>query len=214
MPSAAREENQSFKRGGPIGSGNVMRLPLVAGLMSVLVLGMLAGCVQGSSKGGTPTPAQAREPKGIVDRLTINMGEEGSSFHFTAPGGSAGGPFHVASGKLVGIHLVNAGLVEHEMAAGRGVKYVAGEHATNASDRMPDGYNESMFESLPADVFVYKPQKVETGSEGGIKEFEAEPGADLWIRTTFPDSMKGTWEIGCFKPGHYQGGMKASLIIE
>lgn len=186
-----------------------MNARLIAGLMTVLALGALAGCMQKPAEEGTPSATQeAREPKNLVERLTIHMDDEGSSMFFSAPGGPAGGSFQVSSGKIVGIHLVNVGAVEHEVLAGRGLKLVSSDAGT-----VPDGYNESLLGSLAIDAFVYEPQKVEVGTEGGIEELEAEPGGDLWIRTTFPDSMKGTWEIGCFKPGHYQAGMKATLAV-
>ncbi|MBI2078678.1 MAG: hypothetical protein HYT80_09975 [Euryarchaeota archaeon] len=179
-------------------------------VLSTLVLAatLFAGCTQEPAAEGTPIPASGREPKNLVERLTINMAETDSSFYFAEPGGSPGGPFQLSSGKIVGIHFINVGDDEHEFVAGRGVKYVP-----SASGEVPDGYNEALFESLPADVFVYKPQKVEVATEGGIGELEAEAGGDFWVRTTFPDSMKGTWEMGCFKPGHYEGGMKATLVI-
>ncbi len=33
------------------------------------------------------------------------------------------------------------------------------------------------------------------------------------IAFVVPD-QKGTWEIGCFLPGHYEGGMKGTLIVK
>jgi uncharacterized cupredoxin-like copper-binding protein len=27
-------------------------------------------------------------------------------------------------------------------------------------------------------------------------------------------SKKGTWELGCFEPGHYQAGMHKPLLVE
>lgn len=177
-------------------------------LVVIVALGFLSGCVQSPTNEGTPSPSSAREPKNLVERVPINMDDDDSSFFFAQPGGSAASQFQVPSGKVVGIHLVNVGSEEHEFVAGRGVKYVPTE-----SGEAPDGYNESLFESLPADIFVYSPEKVEVATEGGIGELEAEAGGDFWIRTTFPDSMKGTWEIGCFKTDHYQGGMKATLVV-
>jgi uncharacterized cupredoxin-like copper-binding protein len=130
------------------------------------------------------------------------MGE----YFFADDAGVKGGPFRVPAGKLVGIHLANKGIVEHEILFGRDVESKEGR---------PDGYKVSLFKSVPADVFVYPSgKKVEIGTEGELEEIELEPGGDFWIRATFPAEMKGQWEFGCFIPEHYGRGMKATLIIE
>jgi uncharacterized cupredoxin-like copper-binding protein len=34
------------------------------------------------------------------------------------------------------------------------------------------------------------------------------------LHFTLPDEAIGTWEIGCFIPGHYQAGMLAPVVVE
>lgn len=124
---------------------------------------------------------------------------------FTDAQGTEAPTFRAPAGKVVGIHVRNTDELEHEILVGRGVAEV---------DGVRDGYNESLFDLIEADIFVYGPEKVEIGGVTGFGEIEIESGGEAWIRVTFPDSVKGTWEIGCFVPGHYDAGMKATLIIE
>ena len=168
-------------------------------LAAGIVLASLAGCT--SPSGDTPPVFSDREPKNLEARILIDMGE----LHFADSAGVTGATFHVPAGKVVGIHVRNTGQIEHEIMFGR---------AVNEEGGAPDGYHESLFESVDADLFVFRPEKMEIETEGGLAEVELEPGADVWIRATFPDDAKGTWEIGCFVSGHYEGGMKATLIIE
>jgi uncharacterized cupredoxin-like copper-binding protein len=131
-------------------------------------------------------------------KLTIVMGD----LYFDSSEGARGGPFKVPAGRQVGIHIVNAGAIEHEIMFGRKVE-------------MGHGYQESLFERVAADIFVYPAgKKVEVETEGQFGELELEPGADAWTRVTFPTDVKGEWEIGCFIPGHYEAGMKATFIVE
>lgn len=176
---------------------------LVAAFAAAVVL--VSGCTQ--SPAATPAPATAtppattpvpREPKRLEERITIEMGE-----HFLADAkGVRGGPFKVSANKTVGIHVVNKGTVDHELLFGREVK-VGGDYKTN------------LFENIPVDAFAYPSgKKIEVATEGKVAELELEPGADVWLRVTFPESAKGEWEIGCFVEGHYEAGMKAKFVIE
>jgi len=40
-----------------------------------------------------------------------------------------------------------------------------------------------------------------------------EPAGEVTVRLHVPDDAVGDWEIGCFIPGHYDGGMLAALTI-
>ncbi len=167
---------------------------------------LLAGCTQQTS-GDAQTPTSddspAREPKRLEEKVPINMGD----LFFADTSGAHGGTFRVSAGKTVGLHIVNDGQIEHEVLFGRG-------GLVFADDGAPEGFNIPLFEDVPADVFVYMPEKVEVGTDGGLGELEMEAGGELWVRANFPDAVKGEWEIACFVPGHYEAGMKATLIIE
>lgn len=171
---------------------------LILGAAVLLSLALVVAC-GGSAPTSTPAPpATPREPKGLEAKLTIVMGD----FYFGSSEEARGGPFKVPAGKKVGLHIVNAGAIEHEIMLGRKVE---GSH----------GYHESLFERVAADIFVYPAgKKVEVETEAQFEELELEPGADAWVRVTFPVEARGEWEIGCFIPGHYEAGMKATLIVE
>lgn len=189
----------------------------MAGL--VVLLSLLAGCATPSppatsSDAPTTSPATTpstqpdppstfsdREPKRLESKVLIDMGE----MTFVDAQGTADATFRVPAGKVVGIHIRNTDETKHEILVGRRVAEVDGKL---------DGYNESLFDLVEADVFVYGPEMVEIGGVRGFGEIELESGAEAWIRVTFPESAKGSWEIGCFVPGHYDAGMKATLIIE
>lgn len=169
-----------------------------------LLIGLVGAC---ASPAEIPTPQPTatpapREPKKLEAKITIVMGE----MFFANEQGVRGGPFRVPAGKKVGIHIVNKGVVEHEIMFGREVEYHEG---------YPHGYQHALFEEIPVDVFVYPSgEKVEVETEGMLEEIELEPGADVWLRVNFPSEAKGVWEIGCFVPGHYEAGMKAVFIVE
>lgn len=193
-----------FKRARPVAGpfvSSALGFPvLVAGLLLASLF--LAGCVQSTNQGPPITTGPApREPKRLEARVTIDLAE----FAFQNSAGAGGSSFSLPANKTVGIHVRNVGNVEHELLIGRSVNY---------EDGKPDGYLESLFADVPADVFVYMPQKVEVETGGEFEEAELEPQAELWIRSIFPEAAKGTWEIGCFVEGHYEAGMKATLVIE
>ncbi len=98
----------------------------------------------------------------------------------------------------------------HEFMFGRALETVEGK---------TDGYEVNLFEKVSADLFVYASGKMVEVGGANFEEIEVEPGAEVWMRMTFPPEMKGEWEIGCFvqepnAKGHYDQGMKAKLIIE
>ncbi|MBI4361778.1 MAG: phosphate/phosphite/phosphonate ABC transporter substrate-binding protein [Euryarchaeota archaeon] len=148
-------------------------------------------------------------PGRIQEVVTIHLGDD----YIAARDGTRGGPFRVVANRTVGFHIVNTGTKLHEVAFGRGAKY-AEQTVEGKKKTVPDGYNLSLFEDLPADVFIYKPEKIEVATGGRLEEMEVGPGGDLWVRAVFPPEAKGEWEIGCFVPGHYEEGMRARLIVE
>ncbi len=159
---------------------------------------VLAGCA-GTTNEGKPTVAQ--EPKRLEQKVFITMGD----YFFADASGTKGGTFRVSAEKTVGIHIQNDGAMLHEVMFGRGVAY---------EDGTPDGFEVSLFEDVAADVFVFDPVKIEVATEHGLSELEIDADGELWIRAKFPAEMKGEWEIACFVPGHFESGMKATLVIE
>ncbi len=155
-------------------------------------------------------PAAPQEPKGMEANITVVMDETPRGMFFATSEGVKGGPFRVPAGKTVGLHLVNKGDMTHELMIGQELDTMQGQ---------THGYEVNLFREVAADVFVYPSgTKIEIGGSE-FEEIEVGPGADLWIRVTFPAEMKGEWEMGCFvhepnERSHYEQGMMAKLIIE
>lgn len=147
-----------------------------------------------------PAAATAREPKNLEARFTIVMGENSTRMYYGSAKGTPRASFTVPAGKTVGIKVVNQGKLEHELLFGR--KY----------DAAAREYGQSLFGALTADLFTFKPVKMEIGG-ATFEELELEPGGELWIRAVFPKKMKGKWQIGCLIEGHYEAGMVAAFVI-
>jgi len=45
-------------------------------------------------------------------------------------------------------------------------------------------------------------------------EVDVEAGGVATLRFTVPATAKGRWEMGCFLAGHYESGMKGTIMIE
>jgi uncharacterized cupredoxin-like copper-binding protein len=182
--------------------------------MSAMVVAALAvgvpAAANGSSKGAssaehakaraTAVSQTAREPKHLQAKVTIVMGENSGGMYFATSSGKPGGPFTLPAGKTVGIKVVNRGKLEHEILFGRSHNATSGE------------YRQNLFTSLSADLFSFKPVKMEIGG-ATFEEIEVEPGGEVWIRAVFPTKLKGKWEVGCLLEGHREAGMHASLLI-
>lgn len=142
-------------------------------------------------------------------RLQVVVEVDMYDFYFATPQGGKNPTIRVPAGKTIGLHIHNEGGIVHELMIGRKVKMEEMEEGK------PHGYVEMLTTTVPADVFFYYGQaKAEVGG-ALFEELEVEPGIkDVWLRLTIPVGMKGEWEIGCFVPGHYEAGMKTTLIVE
>lgn len=100
------------------------------------------------------------------------------------------------AGEVVTLKLLNPTTVEHDFAAGRQAQV------------NENGYREDFFKDVKLEVADGKilTDRASTG-------VRVEPGKTATVRFTVPE-RKGTYEIGCFVPGHYVSGMKGTLVIE
>ncbi len=108
------------------------------------------------------------------------------------------------AGQTVTLQLINKGRVEHEFMVGREVKQH--EH-----EGKMEGFGQDFFAGIEVTYTVEK-GKVEREEEHGF-EVELEPDGKATLTFTVPPDRKGEWEIGCFVPGHYEAGMKGTLIV-
>lgn len=119
--------------------------------------------------------------------------------------------FHV--GDALSLTLRNEGRVAHEWLIGRG--------AVRSADEK--GFQQDLFALLNPKVEgrQYRLEQVgrrppgrderATRSSMGV---EIQPGGEVTLRFTVPASAKGEWEMACFFPGHFETGMKGTLVIE
>lgn len=178
----------------------IRTLFLSAIVLAIAAIAVVVPAASGGSQGASA--ATAKEPKNLEAKITIVMGDGSTGMYYGIAKGKPSSSFAVPAGKTVGIKVVNRGNVEHELLFGR--KFI--------DDASEPGYGQNIFESLTADVFVFKPVKMEIGG-ATFEEIEVEPGGELWIRTVFPQKMKGKWEVGCMIEGHREAGMVAAFNI-
>ena len=93
------------------------------------------------------------------------------------------------------LHVVNAGVLRHELVAGTTAEL--DEHARVMADLGPNHDAPGAAEHAHSDVAI---SITLTGGGEGAVEFRA--------------TAAGILEIGCFEVGHYEAGMRGSLVIE
>ena len=142
---------------------------------------------------GSLALAQDAEPM----QLRIEMGE----FYFQAEGQEQNEAIVLQAGQPYELVFANVGTVEHEVLIGRELL---------VEDGVPDGYETNLLDAVVTDVYEDDWMVRMTG----MIEFELEEGESITMLVTVPEDLVGTWEIGCFIPGHYQAGMKAPFVIE
>lgn len=102
------------------------------------------------------------------------------------------------AGQRVTLRFVNRSPLEHEFMAGR----------------MPDamgGYAEDFFKGVDVDT---RSGTAERSGMGGAFELKVAPHMGTGEISFVVPGTKGSYEIGCFVPGHYEAGMKGTLVVE
>ena len=139
--------------------------------------------------------------------LVIAMDE--FSFTVAGPPPPPGYPPPTAAlpaGRSVLVTLRNVGHIAHHWSVGRTL-LVGG------------GYEHDLLAMMEPEVRSgtgYRLVETEEGAAGGRGGviIEVSPGAAVTVRLAVPANATGTWEMGCFIPGHYHAGMKAPLRVE
>ncbi len=124
---------------------------------------------------------------------------------------------HLKAGEAVALTIKNEGTVEHEWSAGKNV-------VDNTQEK---GYRTDLWSLLKPRVTGKKfdvekvsatPSKSDEAEGETTKmlsnEVDVQPGGAVTLRFTVPANAKGTWQFGCFAPGHYESGMKGTLVID
>lgn len=153
---------------------------------------------------GTASPAAAA---GKVHRMTLVMKE----FKFEPD------TLHLKVGERVILTIKNEGQVEHEWVAGQGIVNTADEQ----------GFKKDLFALLKPRVTgreyeleraSAKPSSKDTAEGESVRrlgtEIDVESGGTATLRFTVPASARGQWDMACLLPGHYESGMKGTILIE
>ena len=140
--------------------------------------------------------------QGLERQLTITMGE----FYFQAQGQGRNEAIALEVAVPYRVAFKNEGNVVHRVKFGRGLIIEEG---------VPYAYTENLFNDVPLRVEGI----TESGADFRVTtnqmiELDLEPGGEIAIVFTLPQSAEGTWELGCFVIGHYEAGMRANLIVQ
>lgn len=170
---------------------------------SIRWMGLALGAAAALALAGASPAAAA----GKVQRLTLVMKE----FSYTPS------TLHLKAGERVILTIKNEGQVEHEWVAGQGL--------VNTTDEK--GFKTDLFALLKPRVtgreyelekVSARPSSKDTAEGENAKrlstEIDVEPGGSATLRFTVPASAKGQWDMGCFLPGHYESGMKGTIVID
>ena len=74
----------------------------------------------------------------------------------------------------------------------------------------PSSTRRSSWAMLPVKIM----NKFWDASVDGLRDLNMKPGQEVELEVIFPESARGDWEIGCFRPGHYDAGMRVPFIVE
>lgn len=114
-------------------------------------------------------------------------------------------------GETVELTLKNAGQVAHDWMVGDGL--------VNTPDEK--GFQKDLLVLLKPEEHGRKftPERVGVASKAdSIKRIstgvEIEPGGEVTLRFTVPAAAKGTWNMDCVLTGHYESGMKGTIVVQ
>lgn len=103
----------------------------------------------------------------------------------------------VRAGERVVLRARNTGAAEHDLMAGRNPK-------------PSQGYGEDLFAGAGAKLTGGRAGHADGHRGVGLLLPAAQAGAVAFVVPSLP----GAYEFGCFVAGHYEAGMKGTLIIE
>lgn len=164
------------------------RLAVTAALLALMVAPLSVAWAQDNSASDEAKPDHV---------LHMEVGE----MYFQLSGQDKNASFTLNSGESYAIEFHNVGHVMHEIQLGRD---------PGMEDGHPHDYQTLLFDGVETTVAT---GDVATISDT-LAEIQLQPDAIATLTFTLPASAAGTWEIGCFQPGHYEAGMHAPVIVQ
>ena len=164
-----------------------------------LSLGLIGGLAGLMALVGLSTPRFASAAG--VHKVTLVMKE----FKFEPS------TIHLKAGEEVELTIRNEGQVTHDWMAGRGLVNTPEEKGfrTDLVALLKPTETGRQY-AMERVGLVSKADSIKRISGGD----EVEPGGGVTLRFTVPASAKGEWQMGCLMTGHYESGMKATLVIK
>jgi uncharacterized cupredoxin-like copper-binding protein len=114
-------------------------------------------------------------------------------------------------GETVDLTIRNTGQVSHDWMAGTGL--------VNAQDGK--GFQKDLIALLkPTETGrQYAMERAGAASQADLikrisEGTEVEPGGEVTLRFTVPAGAKGEWQMACVLTGHYESGMKGTIVIK
>ncbi len=129
--------------------------------------------------------------------VTIRMGEEGARMYFRPA------LVTLRAGVKVEILLVNVGKKPHEWM-------VYDMPKTSGKPEHEWTEEHSYFRGIKAQVIGRA--RVERSEAGDLMEVELKAGQQITV--TFVPTRKGTFQMGCLLPEHWERGMKGTLVVK
>ena len=132
----------------------------------------------------------------------------------------------ISAGHPVTLVFVNTGVVQHEFMAGRTAMNGDFETDLFANVEVEMGSAEAAdhkhADAAPHDhpepaAHVHADPAQHAHAEGQDSHdtmVVVEPGARGSMTFELPTDLRGEWEMACFIPGHYDGGMHGSVIVD
>jgi uncharacterized cupredoxin-like copper-binding protein len=139
-----------------------------------------------------PVSAEDYEPV-----IVLVMGDH----FFEVAGQDRGTPIKVKAGRVYYLQIRNDGKQEHNIEWGRDVL---------TKDGVPDRYATNLIGYVPVKIT----HELLDVTVDGLRDMNMQAGQRVELELIFPESARGEWEIGCFRPGHYDDGMRVPIIIE
>lgn len=174
---------------------SLIRITVIALWASVL----MSACTPESNR----TPADRQQSPIAADTLEFSV--QMNEFAFTPD------TLRLPAGQPIRLTFLNAGTVLHEFMAGRSLNSES------------NGFLEGLF----ADMELHMDRESmnsygRTGEEhnmnspdptGHMTMLLLDPGTTSTMTFTLPSSRSGTWMMSCFQTGHFQSGMKGTIIV-
>lgn len=132
----------------------------------------------------------AGSPPATRDGTTVQI--EMSNFAFAPQ------TIRLKADERVTLRFVNRSPLEHEFMAGRGPQAMG-------------GYAEDFFKGVDVATRSGTAERV---GHGGAFELEVAPRMGSGEISFVVPATTGSYEFGCFVPGHYEAGMKGKLVVE